>query len=388
MGGCSGTEDRVRVMKIGIISTVTGYAWAGSELVWYLSAMKALGEDHEVVVFLHPDIAASKQVAEFREQGGIVKIWKVLPVARFQNLKEKFFPTFSPADLDSLDVILVSLGSLPSLCYVPGLVTALLDTKQPIVLLTQFNADHLYISPRERELVARVIRKSHACVFVSERNLHETRRQFAVEPPNAAVISNPIREQLAAPLAWPAKEEPVQFACVARFETAWKGQDLLLDVLSRAPWKERDWQLTFFGNGPDKAYLQKLIAFFQLEDRVTFAGHVESLHEIWDKSHLLLLPSHGEGGPLAVLEAMMFGRPVVVTDVGLARELICDGQNGFLAEGSTAFSFGAALERAWESRSRWEQMGHFAHLTARSQVSRDPVAKLLDICLVAGERPH
>jgi L-malate glycosyltransferase len=375
-------------MKLGIISNVSGYAWAGSELVWYLSAMKALGEGHQVVVFLHPDIAASKQVAEFRGRGGIVKTWKALPVARFQNLKEKFFPTFSPADLDSLDVILLSLGSLPSLCYVPGLVTALLATKQPIVLLTQFNADHLYISPRERESVASVIQKSHSCVFVSERNLHETRRQFAVEPPNPAVISNPIREQLATPLAWPVEEESVQLACVARFETAWKGQDLLLDVLSRAPWKERNWHLTFYGNGPDKEYLQRLVVFFQLEDRVTFAGHVESLHEIWRKRHLLVLPSHGEGGPLAVLEAMMFGRPVVVTDVGLARELICDGENGFLAEGSTVFSFGAALERAWKSHSRWEQMGHAAHLTARRQVSRDPVAKLLDICLVAGARPH
>jgi L-malate glycosyltransferase len=375
-------------MKLGIVSNVSGYSWAGSELVWYLSAMQALREDHQVAAFLHPDIAASKQVAEFRLQGGMVKIWKPLPIARFQKLKERFFPTFSSSSLDSLDVILVSLGSLPAICNVPGLVEALLRTKVPIVLLTQFNADHLYISPQEREFVARIIQKSHSCVFVSQRNLDETRRQFAIEPPRAAVISNPIREQLVKPLAWPAKDSPVQFACVARFETAWKGQDLLLDVLSRSPWQERDWHLTFYGSGPDKEYLQRLTTFLEMENRVIFAGHIESLHEIWAKSHLLLLPSHGEGGPLAALEAMMFGRPVVMTDVGLARELVCDGQNGFLAEGSTAFSFNLALERAWQLRAHWAEMGIAAHFTANKQVEKDPVAKLLDICLAAGINSH
>jgi len=375
-------------MKLGIISNVKGYAWAGSELVWYLSAMKALGEGHQVKAFLHPDIAASQQIADFQELGGKVRTWTALPIARFQNIKERFLPTFPQSELDSLDVILVSLGSLPSLCYVPGLIDGLMQTSTPIVLLIQFNADHLYISPVERELVAGVIRKSHSCVFVSERNLNEARRQFAVAPPNAAVISNPIREQLAMPLAWPKDDSLVRFACVARFEIAWKGQDLLLDVLSRPPWRERNWHLTFYGNGPDKKHLQQLVSFFRLEDRVTFAGHVESLREIWADQQLLLLPSHGEGGPLAALEAMMFGRPVVITDVGLARELVGDGQNGFLAEASTAFSFNSALERAWECRTHWEQIGNAAHHTAKKQVEKDPVTKLLDICLAAVAKSH
>jgi glycosyltransferase involved in cell wall biosynthesis len=55
------------------------------------------------------------------------------------------------------------------------------------------------------------------------------------------------------------------------------------------------------------------------------------------RSDVLLLPSHFEGMPNAVLEAMAAGVPVVCTAVGSLPDLIHDGENGFLAEvGDTA----------------------------------------------------
>jgi glycosyltransferase involved in cell wall biosynthesis len=366
-------------VKLAVISNLSGCTWAGSEALWHLAALRALKEGHEVTAFLHADVVKSKQVAEFVSQGGLLRVWKALSIARFQRLKELLHPTFPKNLLHRFDRILVSLGSLPSLTYVPGLVEGLLGGGIPTVLLCQFNAGHLYISTRERELVRRAMERSAACVFLSQRNLDEARRQFAIEPPGSEVLRNPIRTVLQQPLAWPELGRTVRFASVARFETAWKGQDILLEILRQPQWLSREWHLTFYGNGPDETHLRHLVNFFHLENRVIFAGFVSDLHEIWAKNHLLVMPSHGEGLPLAALEAMMFGRPAVLSDVGGNAELIKEGRTGFLADASTVKFFGNALERAWESQKYWPDMGRSAHETAKKIAASDATGQLLGI---------
>jgi len=366
-------------VKLAVISNVSGCTWAGSEVVWLLAASRALRKGHEVTAILHADIAKSRQVAEFVNQGGQVRIWKPLSIARLQRFKELVHPTFPKGLLKSFGAVLVSLGSLPSLTYVPGLAKGLLVADVPIILFCQFNAGHLAVSPCERELVRRVMERSAACAFLSQRNLDEARRQYAIEPPGAVIISNPIRTVLDQPLAWPETREKVKFASVARFETAWKGQDVLLDILRRPPWLARNWHLTFYGSGQDESHLRRLVELFQIQDRVTFAGFVNGLGEIWEQNHLLVMPSHGEGMPLAALEAMMFGRPVLLSDVGGSAELIEEGKTGFLAEVSTVTSFGNAMERAWVDREQWREMGLAAHEAARKIVALDATGQLLDV---------
>jgi glycosyltransferase involved in cell wall biosynthesis len=374
-------------MNLLIISNVNGYPWAGSETVWHRTAMLALSEGHNVTAIVHSDLMVSSQIAEFRCAGGKVKNWKALVIARFQSLKERIAPTFSQSFLNSFDAILVSLGSLPAMTYVPGLVNGLLRTRSPVVLLCQFNSDHLIISPNERKTVRYVLEKTSAVVFCSERNLIEARRQFAVDPPNAYVIQNPIRNMNEPSCPWPDELSGFFFASVARLEVAWKGQDLLLDVLSQSQWKQRRWKLRFYGEGPDRDYLERLVGFYDLSDRVTFEGHVKLMKQIWENNHCIVMPSHGEGSPLAALEAMMAGRPVVATDVGGNAEIISDGKTGFIAEAATLDSFSKAMERAWESRNRWREMGEVGHLLLSDRAVVDPAYDLLEICSLAAQNP-
>jgi glycosyltransferase involved in cell wall biosynthesis len=192
------------------------------------------------------------------------------------------------------------------------------------------------------------------------------------------VILNPVRDIFQNPWPWPDAAQTVSFASVARFETAWKGQDLLLDVLSQPPWRERNWRLRFYGSGPDLEYLQRLTKFLKLDDRVIFEGFVNGLSAIWSQNHILLMPSHGEGTPLAALEAMMYGRPVVATDVGGNTEIIQDGETGFIAEAATVQSCSKTLERAWQARNQWHEMGSAAHRYIRNRAAQDPATALLE----------
>ena len=59
-------------MRIGIISTVGDYSWAGSEEMWKLFATEALRRGHSVAAMLQTPIAQSDELAEFRALGGVV----------------------------------------------------------------------------------------------------------------------------------------------------------------------------------------------------------------------------------------------------------------------------------------------------------------------------
>jgi len=366
-------------IKIGFISNSSGASWAGSEVLWHAAAMRALDDGHQVTAYLHESRKELDAVIELQRAGGILKTWRSIRIARLQNIKERLLPSFAINELDSHDVILISLGSLPTICYVPGLVSALLSTKIQLVILCQFNSDHIYISPSERDTISRIMEKSKSCLFVSERNLNEAVRQFSMLPPGAQVISNPTRNKAESICSWPDTKEGFSFASVARMEVAWKGQDILMEVLSQPQWKERNWRLRLYGEGPDRPYLEKLSRFYNLDDRVSFEGHVQNLAGIWSQNHILVMPSHGEGTPLAALEAMMAGRPVIATDVGGNAEIIDDEETGFIAPASTVKSIASTMERAWNHRDKWEEMGEKARLISESNTKSDPVTQIMSI---------
>jgi glycosyltransferase involved in cell wall biosynthesis len=65
---------------------------------------------------------------------------------------------------------------------------------------------------------------------------------------------------------------------------------------------------------------------------IFFPGAVENVHEYLQASDIFVLPSEEDAFPLALVEAMACGLPVVSTPVGGIREIISDRQNGLLVE--------------------------------------------------------
>jgi glycosyltransferase involved in cell wall biosynthesis len=210
-------------------------------------------------------------------------------------------------------------------------------------------------------------------------------RQVAASLPNARVVRNPVNLVDFQPVPYP-DSDVVKMANVARLDAQCKGQDVLLQALSGEPWKGRRWLLRFYGDGPDRPYLERLTNYYGLSGMVEFCGHISDVRSIWADNHLLVMPSRSEGTPLSLVEAMICGRPSVVTDVGGNLEWVDEPATGFIADAPSASSLNHALERAWGARGCWELAGHRAHQLALSKVDPHPEEAILAL-LIEGTAP-
>ena len=234
------------------------------------------------------------------------------------------------------------------------------------------SAAQFYWPDDERaDRLAESYEKASRTYFVSDAVLELTRRQFGTPLLGARVIRNPFNVSYDANPAWPSDAEPLALACVARLDAGTKGQDLLLEVLNLPNWRARKIRVSLVGRGGNERILRRRAEQLKLTS-VDLLGFQSNLEDIWSKHHALILPSRQEGMPLALVEAMLCGRPGIVTDIGGSGELLRDGVNGFLADAPTIKSLDEAMTRAWESRHLLAEMGKTAGVDVRRWVSADP----------------
>ena len=113
---------------------------------------------------------------------------------------------------------------------------------------------------------------------------------------------------------------------VARFDLR-KCQHELINALASIaiPWK-----LVFAGEGPTQAACKQQVADLGLEKQVSFLGNRADVPELLAAADVCVLATEVEGLPLALIEAMRAGLPVVANSVGGIPELISDAANGWL----------------------------------------------------------
>jgi len=109
-----------------------------------------------------------------------------------------------------------------------------------------------------------------------------------------------------------------------------KGHKDLLESIGNLGEDAKDVKVLFVGDGWYKPELIRKTKELGIEDKVEFLGFRNNIAELLSISKLFILPSYSEGLPVSVLEAMSSELPVIATDVGGMREVIKDGENGYL----------------------------------------------------------
>lgn len=117
-------------------------------------------------------------------------------------------------------------------------------------------------------------------------------------------------------------------------------------ALLRAAQPNLKFKLLIVGEGPEQTNLTRAIAERQLESQIVFVGPVSDVAPFYAIADVLALPSHSEGSPNVLLEAMAAGLPVVATSVGGVPEIATNEKDALLVPAREPNAFAEALRRA------------------------------------------
>ena len=108
-----------------------------------------------------------------------------------------------------------------------------------------------------------------------------------------------------------------------------KGPDIFCDVVLRL---SKKYDIFILLTGPARGYVKN---YLQKENIAYSHEYLEDPNKVanyYKASDLYLITSRVEGGPMSILESMACGVPLISTKVGMAEDIIIDGQNGYLVD--------------------------------------------------------
>lgn len=152
------------------------------------------------------------------------------------------------------------------------------------------------------------------------------------------------------------KKDDFIVICVAELNKN-KHQDLLIAMMSRLIKKVPAAKLLLVGRGPLKKQYKKQIERLDLEDHISLLGYREDIAQLLQMADAAVSASKREGLPVNVMEAMATRLPLVVTDCRGSRDLVNDGENGYIVGVNDAEGFSVRLEELYRSKDKVESFG-------------------------------
>jgi len=195
------------------------------------------------------------------------------------------------------------------------------------------------LGSRQRSAVASFFKAADAVIVLGEYWRRFTVSDLEVDSERIHVIANGVPEY---PHVSKAQDGPTQIVMMGVVGER-KGVDVLLEALSKLP-RDLPWICRIAGNGEVDRF-SELRDQLGLGKQVLFEGWLseEQGRDLLTRSDLFVLPSRQENQPLAILEAMAAGLPVVSTRIGAIPEQVQDGCTGRLVAPGDAEALSDAI---------------------------------------------
>ena len=158
-----------------------------------------------------------------------------------------------------------------------------------------------------------------------------------------AILPNPVK--FPSQIKYKKNTSTVDFLFLGRIHQP-KGAFELIKAFSQIPFQLRNLAtLTMAGDG-DVETARNLVKDLDLADKITILDWVNSQERdaLLAKSDVFVLPSHNEGLPMSMIEAMSFGLSIIATSVGGIPELISHSNNGILIEPRNIQELSSAMQ--------------------------------------------
>jgi glycosyltransferase involved in cell wall biosynthesis len=148
-----------------------------------------------------------------------------------------------------------------------------------------------------------------------------------------------------------------------------KGPEVFLRAALVAQAKLPAAHFVFVGEGPLAPALRESIARYRMDDRVHLAGLRRDVAQVLNELDVLVSSSHSEAMPLAVMEAMASGLPVVATRVGGVPDMIDHGESGWLVAPNDFEDIAARLQQILATPGELARMSAAARRRAVGKMS-------------------
>jgi glycosyltransferase involved in cell wall biosynthesis len=349
--------------SIFFISLMNGLPWGGSEELWYRSALYAAQKGWNVGCAIYHWKEKEQKIQQL-ESAGCSIFWLPNEGRSKASLSEKlkykltqfrlrqFIKTLPVKEYDT---VVVNQGGFE--IFTPAWKNYFRHLDHYALLFHNYNKNEQWRSLKQMA-VRNWVSKAYINLFASEQIRITLQQQLGISITNSATLINPITISPPANITpFPTATGEYIFAMFAALETNRKAQDHLVKALSSDKWMKRSWQLRLYGEGKDRTKLEKLVRENKLGNKVFLKGHTNNITQEIIAANLILQITHKDAMPISVVEALAFSRPVIVSEVGDMPVWIKEEINGYISKDASIESIDVTLEKAWNDRDRWPEMG-------------------------------
>jgi glycosyltransferase involved in cell wall biosynthesis len=115
--------------------------------------------------------------------------------------------------------------------------------------------------------------------------------------------------------------------------------------------------LMMVGDGPDERMLKEKVQTLGIENHVSFFPFTDEPNYVFEQLDMTVLPSlFKEGLPNVLLESMSMGVPVVSSNIGGVREIVENGETGYIVEPGDMLAIADAIKKVWINQEKYQEM--------------------------------
>lgn len=172
--------------------------------------------------------------------------------------------------------------------------------------------------------------------------------------------------------------KPIRFLFIGRMLQD-KGLYELIDACKLLAEKGLQFECELLGpiDGNPSAIQLNEIEQWQQQGLIIYSGETQDVLPYIEACHVFVLPSYREGLPRAGLEAMALGRAVIATDVAGCREIVRDGENGYLVNVKHSESLSKAMEKFIKKPLLIEQLGERSRQICKESFTTEKVSEIV-----------
>jgi glycosyltransferase involved in cell wall biosynthesis len=253
--------------------------------------------------------------------------------------------------------------------------------RKPVILHahgSEFRLFYANLSPIIKKLLGWVLFRCSRLIVLSESWKSFYTTNLGLTAKQVIVLPNPV--QLPAQIPSRLETHQVKFLFLGRIGQRKGAFDLIKAFATLSAEQKSCSSLILAGDG-DLEQASQLIKNLNLTNQITLPGWVntEQRDALLAKANVFVLPSYNEGLPMALLEAMGWGLPVITTPVGGIPEVVNSSENGLLINPGDIRQLSEAMKSLIENRNLRLDLGNNARKSVASLDVKNYGFSLLNI---------